>query len=296
MLYPYKIAAQNTAMIHNKGIQEESPGILLLNLIYRTSLLFSSNPIVYHADNSNTLLVHYRDIACMCDDIMELSGESMAAISLRWPLSIYGTVFEGETGELKARQDASGEQISIVKSCASGRDFTILQGLCLRIETDSRETAYHLEEIIRQIDCLRTCSAISRRHEAFMEKNDICCLKDGTLYCYLVFEGREGAEDFLYALSPQQKEQLWNVFLVDGAQPKEFEWLYEDRKNGGNFRMLEWELTLQNMLDSLHFEIINNEKAFHVINGEGIQQTYDLIKGGPAEKIFLKFLFPLGRN
>ena len=58
----------------------------------------------------------------------------------------------------------------------------------------------------------------------------------------------------------------------------------------------EWELTLQLTLEALGFAVVNGAGRFTVTGPDGSARSFDLIRGGPAEKLFLKILFPLDKR
>ena len=107
---------------------------------------------------------------------------------------------------------------------------------------------------------------------------------------------RMGFLDALEALSARQKEALWRGFLQDGTQPMEFQWLWDAYREGAVGSLLEWELTLQLTLEALGFAVVNGAGRFTVTGPDGSARSFDLIRGGPAEKLFLKILFPLDKR
>ena len=102
--------------------------------------------------------------------------------------------------------------------------------------------------------------------------------------------------DALEALSAWQKEALWRGFLQDGTQPMEFQWLWDAYREGAVDSLLEWELTLHLTLEALGFAVVNGAGRFTVTGPDGSARSFDLIRGGPAEKLFLKILFPLDKR
>ena len=98
--------------------------------------------------------------------------------------------------------------------------------------------------------------------------------------------------DALEALSARQKEALWRGFLQDGTQPMEFQGLWDAYREGAVDSLLEWELTLE----ALGFAVVNGAGRFTVTGPDGSARSFDLIRGGPAEKLFLKILFPLDKR
>ena len=107
---------------------------------------------------------------------------------------------------------------------------------------------------------------------------------------------RMGFLDALEALTARQKEALWRGFLQDGTQPMEFQWLWDAYREGAVDSLLEWELTLQLTLEALGFAVVNGAGRFTVTGPDGSARSFDLIRGGPAEKLFLKILFPLDKR
>ena len=107
---------------------------------------------------------------------------------------------------------------------------------------------------------------------------------------------RMGFLDALEALTARQKEALWRGFLQDGTQPMEFQWLWDAYREGAVGSLLEWELTLQLTLEALGFAVVNGAGRFTVTGPDGSARSFDLIRGGPAEKLFLKILFPLDKR
>ena len=118
----------------------------------------------------------------------------------------------------------------------------------------------------------------------------------GSRYAYLAWEEDAGVLDALEALSARQKEALWRGFLQDGTQPMEFQWLWDAYREGAVDSLLEWELTLQLTLEALGFAVVNGAGRFTVTGPDGSARSFDLIRGGPAEKLFLKILFPLDKR
>ena len=67
-------------------------------------------------------------------------------------------------------------------------------------------------------------------------------------------------------------------------------------REGAVDSLLEWELTLQLTLEALGFAVVNGAGRFTVTGPDGSARSFDLIRGGPAEKLFLKILFPLDKR
>lgn len=77
---------------------EASPTDRLLRLVCSVSDLFSTQPFPLYKDGRPTLLLLYRDVAYSWKDLADSFGDTIAAVSDHWPLSLYGTTGDRETG------------------------------------------------------------------------------------------------------------------------------------------------------------------------------------------------------
>ena len=82
-------------------------------------------------------------------------------------------------------------------------------------------------------------------------------------------------------------------YSSDGQQPLEFAWLWEIYYTDQTRWLLEWELALDMVLDQLSFQVNRDTNSFCLLDGTGRERRFDFTRGGPAEKLFLKLLFPL---
>ena len=288
MLYPYRLALEKTIPL-SPSLVEASPTDRLLRLVCSVSDLFSTQPFPLYKDGRPTLLLLYRDVAYSWKDLADSFGDTIAAVSDHWPLSLYGTTGDRETGQLTIRREG-GRGIIRLHS-VSGRPFDSMEGLCLQLETESADTASSLAQVCSQLSPQAPLAALSRKLEPFLTG---CSLlpTTGSAFCYLAWSEAEKPA-LLGLLSAAQKEQLWQTFLADGVQPLEFDWLWDAYCSGEAPHLLEWEMALRVVLEELGFSIQRQEGFFQVTDAQGQILRFDLVKGGPAEKIFLKLLFPL---
>lgn len=103
MLYPYRLALEKTFPL-SPSLVEASPTDRLLRLVCSVSDLFSTQalPLVTRTGRP-TLLLLYRDVAYSWKDLADSFGDTIAAVSDHWPLSLYGTTGDRETGQLTIR-------------------------------------------------------------------------------------------------------------------------------------------------------------------------------------------------
>mgnify|MGYP005976937251 CR=1 FL=1 len=82
-------------------------------------------------------------------------------------------------------------------------------------------------------------------------------------------------------------------FLKEGLEPLEFEWLAHEISEDILMNRMEWELSLRETMDQLHFRIINQEKSFEVFSGTGGRLYFGADDHRAAAWVLLKILFPL---
>ena len=261
MLYPYQTAEEHRAPLWERALLRQPAGLLALELVCTINDLFTAAPSLLYQEGTKGLLLLYRDSACDTSYLEEECRELMACLSSHWETALYGTAPGGETGELTFHLE-EGNRILCRTRCVSGKPFDQLSGLCVKLEADSSEHAARLRDVLGQIRYNARCCAVDRRAGAFLDENEILEDQDGSLYRYLTLEGDPSPIDYLQALSLEQKQHLWRIFLRDGEQPMEFAWLHEFAQEGAGFCMMEWELTLQQVLDELEFQIINQPGQF----------------------------------
>ena len=292
MLYPYRIAKEISAPAPNPLAMPEETGRLLAELVYAVGQTFDIDPVVLPAGGS-TLLLLYRDTVFCWQDVTEPFGDAIAAISQRWPLTLYGTAESRETVEVT--ETLQDKKLLTRLRSVSGEAFDALECLCLKIKFDSEETSGHMASLLRHMSCRNRCAAVGRKHDAFLQMWRLNMDTEGSMFSYVDLDHAK-AQDCLFSLSAQQKARLWRTFLEENVQPKEFDWLWTAYQNGTACHLLEWELTLRSVLEELNFHVSHEEGLFQVTDETGNRRQFDLIHGGPAEKMFLKLLFPVDRR
>lgn len=293
MLYPYRPAGEHRLPGLRPGCAA-GPGALL-GLMRDVGQLFDCEPVVLQRPDSPALLLFYPDTVFPWRDLAEVCGGALAGLAGFWPVTVYGTTARRETGELRAAVRADGTAVIRLRS-VSGRPFDQLTGLCLRVEMDTPARAAAWAALCAGSARTRSSAALEPAQAAALGDGLPVRRPTGSRYAYLAWEEDAGVLDALEALSARQKEALWRGFLQDGTQPMEFQWLWDAYREGAVGSLLEWELTLQLTLEALGFAVVNGAGRFTVTGPDGSARSFDLIRGGPAEKLFLKILFPLDKR
>lgn len=113
-----------------------------------------------------------------------------------------------------------------------------------------------------------------------------------TAFAYFNLNRASDAADPLDVLSVEQKKTLWLLFLEDGVSAVEFADLLEPAERG-EVPLFTWELALRLALDTAGIRVAYEPAGFQVAGPGGTRLRFDYLTGAPAEKLFLKILFPV---
>ena len=219
---------------------------------------------------------------------------ALAGLEGLWPVTVYGTTARRETGELRAAVRADGAAVIRLRS-VSGRPFDQLTGLCLRVEMDTPARAAAWAALCAGSARTRSSAALEPAQAAALGDGLPVRRPTGSRYAYLAWEEDAGVLDALEALTARQKEALWRGFLP-GRDPAHGIPVAVGRLPGGGVdSLLEWELTLQLTWKPGLRGGQRGRPVYRHRAGRSAR-SFDLIRGGPAEKLFLKILFPLDKR
>ena len=294
-LYPYRPAGEHSLPCTPPALTPIREGLIFIQLLRLLGEAFSADPIILQTPSGQTLHLLYQGTAFTVDGFSETYGEGLALLSRRWPAALFATTGARETARLTF--SAENGRVRTRMYSVSGQPFDDLMNLCLRIETNSCEAAAHLAAAAGALKYRMHSAALDRSHEDFLRAETLLLPTEGSMFAYFSPErDMAGRSDHLFCLPAEKKQRLWRSFLSDGVQPLEFEWLWEAYLSGGPDDLLEWELTLSSVLEELRFSVDNRTSHFSVTDGGGNARQFDFVNGGPAEKMFLKLLFPAVRQ
>lgn len=264
-----------------------------LELMVTLDELFDEFPAVLRLPEGTALTLLYRDVVYSDQDILNSVGGLACHISETCSLTFYGTTEHRETAEMTVRPGSSPKKGRVLTRSLSGLPIRRLQGLGVRLDLGDRDAADHLTVMARALAASGgPWGVVSRQHEAFVHKCGLLQPTQGSLFSYFAWENAR-PQQLLTALTAEHKALLWESFLADGQQPLEFAWLWEIYYTDQTRWLLEWELALDMVLDQLSFQVNRDTNSFCLLDGTGRERRFDFTRGGPAEKLFLKLLFPL---
>ena len=260
-----------------------------LRMVRTMDTMFDEKPSVL-VSCGPTLTLMYRDVLYRWRDIAAGADADMAAVASRFRLCVYGTTEGRETAQITAVQEETG--IWAVLQTVSGKPFDLLSGLGISLDTGSAALAAQLKEVVASLSHRMPCAAISRRHERLLRDCGLLAPTEGSFFAYAAWEPCS-RRAFLASLTWENKAELWRTFLTGSTQPAEFDWLWENYYTDRGIFLLEWELTLLMTLEELGFTVERGDASFRVSDRQGAPRRFDIARGGPGEKLFLKLLFPL---
>ncbi len=290
MLYPLQQAGEEAVLLPPLP-QDRSPAARFLELAAGLNALFDETPNLLRMSGGASLTLLYRDAAYRWQDIFDCVGSLAAALSPNIPLTFFGTTQTRETAEFTISPGGLGKgQVSL--RSVSGKSFDLLQGLGVRLELLSPEAAAQWADLAAALPRRGPCGVLPGRYGDFLAGCGLLLPARGSLFAYLAWTPVSPPQA-LAALDCAHKAELWRAFLLEGRQSLEFDWLWQHYYTGQALFLLEWELALQAVLEELGFRVERGEASFRVTDREGRQRRFDFARGGPAEKLFLKLMFPL---
>lgn len=283
MLYPSKLISEER--LETDAPEEMLPApACFLTAVRSLNQLFGESPVPMPTGGRSTTLL-YRDAVYLWQDIAQQAGP-LAALA---PMTFFGVTEGRETVQLSFRLE--GRTLIARRRSDSGREFERLQGLAMRMEWPDRESAAWMRALAVRLPARAVCCAACGRDRELLHPGGLLVPTPGSLFTYLAWEP-VSTPDLLACLTAEHKTALWRRFLEDDRQPLEFDWLW-DAYYGAPLDLLEWTLTLHGAMEELGFRVERTPCSFRVTDQEGRERRFDFSRGGPAERVFLKLLFPL---
>lgn len=289
MLYPARLIARYRVPL-GPALESAPAPARFLEIAHVLTALFDQEPAVLYLPGGATLTLLYRNADYFWQDITDNVAPLAASIPREMGLCFFGATKARETVELSLVTEG-GEGVVSLRS-VSGARFGQLQGLGLQAQFPAAATAAALAELAAADSLAAGCGVVSKRHEELLSSCGLLAPTPGSLFAYFAWEPPTPRQ-FLCALTAAHKARLWRTFLLDGQQPREFEWLWENYYTGEALFLLEWELALRLVLEELSFQVRRDSASFCLLDGQGRERRFDFSHGGPAEKLFLKLLFPV---
>ncbi len=258
--------------------------------------LFMERPKLLRLPGDTALTLLYRDVAYQERDIMDSVGCLAARISHELPIRFLGSTNGRETAEMTVQMRDS--QTAVFRRHAiSDRPVGRMRGLGIHMEFPGPRTLEYLTDMIGAMTPgVSLTGVVSKKQEQFLRDDGLLLPTEGSLFSYFSREPDVSQEQLLYLLTAEHKMLLWQAFLEDYRQPLEFDWLWDSYYGNELSYILEWELALRMILEKLSFRLEHTENSYRLMDNTGRERRFDFEKGGAAEKVFLKLLFPVDNH
>lgn len=285
MLYPFQLIAEHRFALPPQP-SGFTPAERVLLIARGLSSMFADAPRALCRPGDAGLTLLYRNVSYLWQDL----ADSVGALAAGEPVRFCSTTEGRETAEVTFLLQGS-ELVARLRS-VSGKSFGHLQGLAVQFGLPG-ETAAGIAAIAAADPFLAPCTVVPRAAHPLLAGSRLLAPAHGARFSYLAWGEPLPACRLLEALTTAHKLLLWQEFLRDGLQPAEFDWLWESYYSGEALYLLEWELALRMALDELGFQVERRDARFSVRDAQGRERRFDFARGGVAEKVFLKLLFPL---
>ncbi len=265
------------------GAEEELTALLLT-----ISSELSMNPAIY--TNENNLWIYYGHSYFQCEILLNDLLYSMAYISHKYPISIYGCANGIETAQISL--DVGNGRVKVQKLNVSGQDFSELYDLCLRISCQDQKQLKILSDILQGIDYRHDFLLIKRNaftNQSFIHYPD---LDKNTYFRYLPLRPMDELDPNRFSYTLKQQVDLWLLLLIDGVSAVEFSFLMNKLETGCLNSFFTWELSLRFALQQADIKITYDDNGFIMRDRNGERILYDYVHGTPAQQLLLKIIFP----
>ena len=265
------------------GTEEELTALLLT-----ISSELSMNPAIY--TNENNLWIYYGHSYFQCEILLNDLLYSMAYISHKYPISIYGCANGIETAQISL--DVGNGRVKVQKLNVSGQDFSELYDLCLRISCQDQKQLKILSDILQGIDYRHDFLLIKRNaftNQSFIHYPD---LDKNTYFRYLPLRPMDELDPDCFSYTLKQQVDLWLLLLIDGVSAVEFSFLMNKLETGCLNSFFTWELSLRFALQQADIKITYDDNGFIMRDRNGERILYDYVHGTPAQQLLLKIIFP----
>lgn len=273
---------------------EENADRYLIALIYSMSAEFAENPKIY-IDGENVIWAHYENSSYVCNSFFDEFGISVAIVSQKYPICIYGSASGCESAQILAKIE-NKKTLLFQKLDISGKDFEQITDLCIKIETSDSERQKELYDILCNVDYRKSFIVVKRTQYTKKVFVDFPQASENTFYRFIPVDETVDYTQAICSLSLEQKKKLWTILIVDKVSTVEFDYLLDivNHKDGSSlYPLFSWELALRLVLSETNTKISYDGDEFKITDNQGNRVRYDYVGGTSAQKLFLKILFPV---
>lgn len=307
-----KITVSRTELLDPARLRSETPLGDVCALIRCLSEQFQEKPQLYEPQCREELWAVFPRAVLQTEDFFEDYGAVLASLSGVYPVTVHGFADRLEEGELSVApvpcsdvcdvcdaadvREGTG-RIQCVKESMSGRDFELLSSVWLKIRFRRRMETEFTAQVIRASAPGAAAAAVCARWADVFSEKDLFADTETSRFRYVFFDDvSDRSRAMLGCLSVSQIKELWVAYLADRSDSVELELFYERLNELSEEEVGRLTMALRLALDELSIRVGWCCGEFHVTDAEGARLWFDFASKSPAEKLFLKLLFPVVRT
>lgn len=291
MLFHYENEMVRVMPCVERSEDSETPAVTTIRLTQALSEYFGIQPQISHAEGERDIYIAYHSAVFSNWEYGDAFGYDMAVLGESWPVWLYGVADDGELVRLCYRLEPHGLQVK--QQNLSGEWQETLQDFCLCLQLPDRIAAGSMSLLLRALETDAIAVALEWEHADFVQQQALADIDRTWTFCYVVLSGEQTIFNQLLAPTLSQKRQLWRLFLQDGFQPPEFEWLQDAVSLQKPCDWLDWVLSLCQTLEELGYQTVRAGNRFELLDGTGRRIYYSVDHPRAAERLLMKILFPL---
>lgn len=317
-----KITVSRAELLDSARRKSETPLGDVCALIRCLSEQFQEKPQLYEPQCREELWAAFPRAVLQTEDFFEDYGAVLASLSDVYPVTVHGFADRLEEGELSVTPvpnrlvegklsaepipccdvcdvpDVRKEtgRIQCVKQSMSGRDFELLSSVWLKIRFRRRLETDFTAQVIRASAPGAAAAAVCARWADVFSEKDLFADTETSRFRYVFFDDvSDQSRAMIGCLSVSQIKELWVTYLADRSDSVELELFYERLNELSEEEVGRLTMALRLALDELSIRVGWCCGEFHVTDAEGARLWFDFASKSPAEKLFLKLLFPVAR-
>ena len=277
-------------------IADDPPAWLTICLAKSLKEWFDQTCAISYQEGKTQLQLGYGVLSVPVLEFAQLFAPLVCRVDQTWPVQIFGMADNGELVELSFAQTSGG--CLVQQRSISGVWCEELQDIYLCIQFPDPLSAGCMCRLLWAAVHDECVAALDWGFADFLDQQKLFT-EDRTLsYCYVSLDAVPAQENpvaCLSGLQPEQKENLWRLFLEKHLIPPEFEWVRDAWLQDGVPNWIEWHLALYRTLEQLGIRFLCGGGQFALVDSAGKRLYFGVDHANAAEYVLMKILFPLNQ-
>lgn len=277
-------------------IADETPAWLTICLAKSLKEWLGQSCRVSYQDGKPQLQLGYEVLSVPVLEFAQTFAPLACKVNPIWPVQIFGMAENRELIELSFSEMGGGYIVQ--QHNISGIWCDNFQDIYLCIQFPDPLSADCMYQLLCAAVHDAYVVAFDWRFADFLNQQRLFTADRTLSYCYVSLNSNSAQENpaaCLSGLQPQQKEDLWRLFLEKHLVPPEFEWLRDALLQDGVPNWIEWHLALYRTLEQLGIRFLCSGGQFELMDSAGKRLYFSVDHTNAAEHVLMKILFPLNQ-